>query len=156
MIYPKRKTIHLDKELYQGPLISMATLCFFQQYDVVEEDLGENITAQIKIMADKLDVDILAFCLMPDHLHLILETKESSQNLLDVISYFKRRISFNLRNMISTKQLWQDRFMDRIIRDEKELRKMVRYIYENPVRKKLVNDFRSWPYSGGYFFDLWK
>ena len=156
MIYPKRKTIHLHKEIYQGPMIGMATLCFYQQYDIIKAGFGEKILNQLTAFPEKLDIDIMAFCLMPDHLHLILEIKDSSQNFLDIISYLKRKMVFDLRGLISMKKLWQDRFMDRIIRDERELKKMVRYIFENPVRKKFVNDFRLWPFSGGYYFDVWK
>jgi len=156
MIYPKRKTIHLHKEIYQGPMIGMATLCFYQQYDIIEARLGEKILNHLRAFPVKLDIDMLAYCLMPDHLHLVLEIKDSSQNFLDIISYLKRKTAFDLRDFISVKQLWQDRFIDRIIRDERELKKMIQYILENPVRKKFVSDFRLWPYSGGYYFEIWK
>jgi hypothetical protein len=82
--------------------------------------------------------------------------KQLDQNFLDVISYFKRKTAYEVRGKITLKQLWQDRFIDRIIRDENELDKMVRYILDNPVQRNLVNDFRYWPYSGGRYFELWK
>jgi putative transposase len=152
MKYPKRKSIRLEKELYYGPMIGMATLCFYKRHNVISSKLADLILYQINKLSEKLKVTILIYCLMPDHLHLILEIKNSSQNFIDVIHYFKRKIAFELREKIPLKQFWQDRFIDRIIRDEKELEKMIWYILDNPVRKNLVNDFRKWPYSGGYYF----
>ncbi len=156
MIYPKRKKIHLERELYQGPITAMATVYFFEKLNVIDANLGKNVVYVFNDHCKLFNVRPLVFCLMPDHIHLILEIDDISLNFLDFISSFKRKVSIKLKGLHFKKQLWQDRFIDRIIRDEKELIKLTRYILDNPVRKGLVDDFRKWPYSGGYYFNLWK
>jgi len=96
-----------------------------------------------------------AFCLMPDHLHIIYDLYDENDNVIDIVNHFKRKISFILKNKHPLSQLWQDRFIDHIIRSEKELKRIARYIFYNPVRKGLVKDYKDWPYSGGYLFKKW-
>lgn len=97
MKYPKRKPIRLKKELYRGPIVGMATLCFYERYDVIKSKLADLILAQMNTLSEILHVNILIYCLMPDHLHFILEIKNPSQNFLDIIYYFKRKTAFELR-----------------------------------------------------------
>jgi len=156
MKFPKRKSIRLARELYQGPMIGMATICFFDRLNVIENKLAPHLTSQIVNISKKSDINILLYCIMPDHLHLILNIEHTDQNFLDTITYFKRKTAFELKEKLSLKQLWQDRFIDRIIRDEKELEKLVRYILDNPVRKNLVNDYKHWPYFGGKYYDYYR
>ena len=134
----------------------MATICFFERYNVIKKKLAPQITSQINTIFNKLDIEIIIYCLMPDHIHIILNIERADQNFLDIVSYFKRKIAFELRGKILLKQLWQDRFIDRIIRNEKELEKLIRYILDNPVRKDLVNDYKQWPYFGGIYYDYYR
>ena len=46
-----------------------------------------------------------------------------------------------------TKQYWQRRFWEHQIRDEKDFKAHVDYIHYNPVKHKLVNSPKDWPYS---------
>lgn len=152
----KRKSIHLDKILYQGPLQASATICFYKKFDVIKAGLADQIVALISDIEKRYHFDCLVFCVMPDHVHLLIELEDESKNFLDLIYRIKQIISFKLRGKYPSTQLWQDRFFDHIIRNEKELIKTARYILENPVRKELVMDFREWKYSGGYFYEIWK
>jgi len=43
---------------------------------------------------------------------------------------------------------WQKSFYEHILRKEELLDKVALYIWNNPVRKNIVEDFRKYPYSG--------
>jgi REP element-mobilizing transposase RayT len=59
------------------------------------------------------------------------------QNLGRVLRWFKGRVSFECRN-IGISFAWQERFYDRIIRDNNGLDNVREYIFNNP--QKWEND----------------
>ena len=92
-------------------------------------------------------VNIIAYCLMSTHVHFIL------QQLADKgIETFMRRLLnayskyFNLRHN-RRGPLWENRFGNRIILDERGLNQRIEYIHYNPVKENLVKTPQEWPYS---------
>ena len=89
----------------------------------------------------------LAFVVMPDHLHWLLQVnshRSLSESVCVVKSSAARQINA-LRG--SLKRVWQRGFYDRAIRKEVDLVDVARYIVANPVRAGLthsVSDFPHW------------
>ena len=86
------------------------------------------------------------FVVMPDHIHLILSptgiTLERSMQLI------KGGFSFQLnKNQKSKRAPWQPSFFDRRIRDSLEYQKYKDYIWQNPVKRGLVQTSEEYPYS---------
>jgi putative transposase len=92
---------------------------------------------------------IWAYCFMPDHLHLLIEGKTENADMSKFISVFKQKTAFRFQRRQSTK-LWQPRYYDRVLRKDEETSIVVRYIFENPVRKGIVTDYLQYPYSGSF------
>ncbi len=92
-------------------------------------------------------VDLIAYCLMPTHLHLILvELKEKGVSIYmaNVLNSYTRY--FNLR--INRKgPLWQSRFKRVEIKDNEQLYHLTRYVHLNPVSDNLVESPEEWRYS---------
>lgn len=153
MKYPKRERIRLDKHLYQGPLIIFVTLCFYRDYDVIKNRLANKIIQILKHSAVKYEMVNYAYCLMPNHLHWLFGLSDDRYNALDIIRYFKGKASFELGEQYNTKQLWQDRFYDHILRRNEDIYKQAKYILENPVRKNIADTITSYEYSGGICFE---
>jgi putative transposase len=91
-------------------------------------------------------VDIWAYCLMPNHIHLIAvpETKDGLNLAIgEAHRRYSRRINFRegWRG-----HLWQGRFSSFIL-DERYLLACTRYVELNPVRAGLVNKPEDWPWS---------
>jgi len=84
------------------------------------------------------DVEILAYCLMPNHVHLIA-VPQSADGLKRAIGEAHRRYSrmVNLRKGWRG-HLWQGRFASFVL-DEPYLLTAARYIELNPVRAGLIN-----------------
>jgi len=94
----------------------------------------------------KYKVDILVYCLMPNHVHLIVvpETREGLNLAIgEVHRRYSRRINFRegWRG-----HLWQGRFSSFIL-DERYLTVCTRYVELNPVRAGLVKKPEDWPWS---------
>ena len=92
-------------------------------------------------------VRIYACCLMPDHLHLLLQLGDSSQSLGDVVRSMKLHTTRESWRLGYTGQLWQDRFYHHILRAAEGARSIAEYIWNNPVRKGLVEHGEDYPYS---------
>jgi putative transposase len=94
----------------------------------------------------KCDVAIWAYCLIPNHVHLIA-VPEAEEGLRLAIGEAHRRYSAMInRRQKWTGHLWQGRFSS-FPMDETYLLAAVKYIEMNPVRANLTPDPYSWPWS---------
>lgn len=89
-------------------------------------------------------VEIIAYCLLPTHIHLILkQLKENG------ISIFVNRILnsytryFNIRHKRKG-PLWEGRFKNILITTDEQLIHLTRYIHLNPVTAYLVDKPEKW------------
>ena len=90
--------------------------------------------------------DVLAYCFMPDHLHLLVIGKDDKSNLKKFISLFKQKSGYWFKKNYN-ENLWHISYYDHILRKEESIENVALYILENPVRKGLVSDFREYPFS---------
>ncbi|CAK15985.1 REP-associated tyrosine transposase [Pseudomonas entomophila] len=87
----------------------------------------------------------LAWVVMPDHVHWLVELKEESLSTL--MRYFKARSSHALRKAgVSLIPVWQAGFHDRALRREDDVVKVARYIVANPLRAGLVDKLGKYPH----------
>lgn len=89
--------------------------------------------------------DLIAFCLMPNHVHLIftpLEKENGNYHGLTEILHSLKRHTGRKSNLILKQSgaFWQDESYDHIIRDEAELERTIKYILYNPVKANLVKE----------------
>jgi len=91
-------------------------------------------------------VHCLAWCLMPNHVHLILTPRDEDglrAALADAHRRYSRRINFAHG---WTGYLWQGRFASYPM-DEAHLMTAIRYVELNPVKAQLVARAEDWPWS---------
>ncbi len=89
-------------------------------------------------------VEIWAYCLMPNHVHLVA-VPENEQGLARAIGEAHRRYTVRVNQRENWRgYLWQGRFSSYPL-DEQYLLAAVRYVELNPVRARLVE--RPWLYS---------
>jgi putative transposase len=109
----------------------------------------EDYAAYVELMADwcvERGVEIWAYCLMPNHVHLIA-VPQSEDGLRRAIGEAHRRYTrrINFREKWRG-YLWQGRFAS-FVMDEPYLLAAVRYVELNPVRAGLAVDAAQWPWS---------
>ena len=97
-------------------------------------------------------VYILHYCLMPNHLHLLMKTGVASDlpKLMQVIlqvyaASFRKKYK-------STGFVFQNRYKSRLISDDAHLLECARYIERNPVRAKIVEDVSEYPWSSFFYY----
>ena len=98
-------------------------------------------------LRERLRFNIYCYCLMPDHFHALIGLGESGKSLGEICGAFKS-VSTRSYWQWHEGRLWQQRFFDHIIRDEKDFYETMEYIRMNPVRKGLVEKPEEWPYTG--------
>jgi putative transposase len=88
----------------------------------------------------------LAWVLMPDHFHGVLQLGEQT-SLSDVMQRYKGRVAATVnRQLARSGPLWQDGFHDHALRREEDLRQIAWYIVENPLRAGLTSTLGNYPY----------
>jgi REP element-mobilizing transposase RayT len=94
----------------------------------------------------KFNAVVSAYCVMPDHVHLLAEMPEGV-SLEAFMKHFKQLSGFRLKAQTG-KPAWQVSYYDHVLRREEAVRDVARYIWSNPVRAGLIDDARDYPYSG--------
>jgi REP element-mobilizing transposase RayT len=84
---------------------------------------------------------------MPDHLHVIVGPGESSLPLSKFLNIFKGRTTKLFKDKENSGKIWQRSAFDHVIRTEENLKGVIEYIRNNPVRKGIVESADGYPYS---------
>lgn len=104
--------------------------------------------------SDKHDVDIYNYCLMPDHVHLLVMVQDQvklskfvQSMSLSYSAYFRRRYDYS-------GPLWQGRFRNFPVRGEAYMLECARYIERSPIRHSPGQSgaHRDYPWSSFSFY----
>ena len=102
-----------------------------------------DIIAAIK---KRLEVEIWAYCLMPNHVHLIV-VPEQRNDLAQLFGRAHRKYALEVNTRDGWQgHLWQERYHS-FVMDEEHLLAAVRYVEMNPVRASLCRDPAEWKWS---------
>ena len=96
-----------------------------------------------------------AVVVLPEHLHVALTLPEGDANFSIRLSLIKRRFTEAVvrsgvripRHPNGEYALWQRRFWEHTIRDERDFERHIDYIHFNPIKHGLVARVRDWPHS---------
>lgn len=130
--------------------------------------LAQPKAAEIVIQAwkffDHQRYDLIAYVVMPNHIHLLIKTFHDWQ-LGELVKSWKRYSTKEIRKLFvadssfdevpnssinilsSNNAFWQREYWDRFIRDERHFHRCIRYIHENPSKAGLCNDPSQWKWS---------
>ncbi len=103
-------------------------------------------TARDEILKLHGDHPVLGFCMMPDHIHLLL--CNAGRPLSTIMNRFKGRTSRRVRLMTPGLDVWHSGYWDHIVRKEDGLHATLKYILLNPVRAGLVEDWWDFEWLG--------
>ena len=107
----------------------------------------------------KYHYQIDAIVILPDHFHMIITPKYAKEypKIISAIKrYFTRHCEkkyyVHLEQSLSRherdmKPVWQKRFYEHTIRNEKDMYEKLQYMYHNPVKHRYTNDPKKWQHS---------
>ena len=94
---------------------------------------------------------LLAWCVMPNHVHALIETRDGFP-LADVLHSWKSFTSRKASKLVGRSgQFWQREYLDRYVRNAEHYQAVVAYIEENPVQAGLAKVKTEWPWSSARF-----
>jgi len=106
--------------------------------------------------------EIIAICVLPDHIHCILRLPSKVCNYPLIIRNIKSIFTQNLikttnlyfknKNKRGSYNIWQSSYWEHCIRNELDLINHQNYIHYNPVKHGLVENVCDWPYSSFHQF----
>ena len=98
---------------------------------------------------------LLAWCVMPNHVHAIAEMMVGFP-LEDVVQNWKSYTAHEINRILGRRgRVWQPEGFDRYIRNETHFNRVVGYIEENPVNAGLVVDAKDWAWSSARLRGEW-
>ncbi len=157
-IYKRRKLPHFERP-WGKYMVTFTTL----DRDVLDE-FERDIVLESILYASKLNqIHLYAACVMPDHVHLLIEPQIKSReieespefySLTEILQPIKsatshkilkmRREVLNNQNII---HLWEKESFDRLIRSESDLQEKYEYILMNPIKDGLVSSAEDYRWT---------
>ncbi len=113
---------------------------------LIDEDYREYLNT-IERYKKKFKFKLYAFCLMPNHIHLLMRISESGS-----ISKIMQSITVAHTRRFNDKyqrcgHVWQGRFLSPIVSDDEYFLNAMRYIEQNPVRAEMVKVIEDYRWS---------
>ena len=109
---------------------------------------------------NKKAYNLLAYCIMPNHVHMVFTVGRRDSSLYKGKTasdpYIVTKILENLKwytamkaNEILNRKgaFWQHESYDHVVRDGKELERIINYVLNNPVRAGLISNRDQWKWS---------
>ncbi|MCF7885747.1 MAG: transposase [Candidatus Marinimicrobia bacterium] len=95
-----------------------------------------------------MEYDLLCYCIMPNHVHVIFTLSEGENSLAKTMFSIKRYTAGEANKTLNREgQFWQHESYDHIIKNEKVLSNIINYVINNPVDAGLVEKWQDWEYS---------
>ena len=101
---------------------------------------------------DGREYDLLAFCIMPNHVHAIFaplcRDDGAYHSLSSIMRLLKGRTARQANLVLGRRgTFWQHENYDHVVRDEGELGRIIAYVLENPVKAGLAQARDEWQWS---------
>ena len=139
---------------YTGYQRYLLTTCTANRNRALAEDrVAQGCTLQLRRSAKRHDFALVAYCFMPDHVHVLVYGTSLHADLSAFMTHFKKVTGFEYSRRFE-RRLWQPGYHDRILRDDESTEATARYILENPVRAGLARQIGEYPYAGSDLYDV--
>jgi putative transposase len=147
--YSRRHPHRLDPVLYQVPFQDIAiVICTKESHPILlARDIPWRVREAIEFNAQNNGVELVAWSIMPDHLHAVARVAELGGDMLKFIHGFKKRTGRTIHEAGILGPVWLRSFWDRHRRQKEPLSKLVRYVALNPVEEGLCARWQDWPHS---------
>ncbi len=121
------------------------------------EEIANIVAKKIQELSHE-HYQLLAYCIMPNHVHLLIKSlrtgklshqgKTAKYPVADSLRLLKGSTARECNQALKRSgAFWQHESYDHFVRDEKDLGRIIHYILNNPVKAGLVRDWRSWLFT---------
>ena len=167
---PEYRRVQLKGGIY------FITVVTFERQPAFRNSIARQILRNARLdVARRFPFSTIAVCLLPDHIHTLIQCPETDADYPMRIREIKRLFTagykqqFGLRPASDASRrgkheavVWQRRYWEHTIRDENDLHAHLDYFHYNPVKHGLVENVRDWEWSSfhryvrmGYYNEDW-
>ena len=139
---------------YLGPYRYFLTFCTCNRARLFTDGtVVALVLSQIQRAGSLEGFALLAYCFMPDHAHLLVEGRATASDARRLIRLAKQFSGYEYSRR-HRRHLWQRYGYERVLRSEESTLAVARYIMENPVRAKLVDQAEDYPFLGSDIYTV--
>lgn len=123
-----------------------------ERRNIFYDDLDYNFFLELLLVLTKdYDIIIHVYCLMTNHYHILLETRQ--KNLSKAIQFLNDKYAkyFN-KKYKRVGHLWQGRYKSYSLYDEAHFWIVAKYIERNPIKANIIENITAYKYQS--FFEL--
>ena len=140
---------------YVGQYQYLLTVCVHLREPVFTSHSAARLVIDLFLhFAREEKFEVLAYCVMPDHVHFYIVGLDDSADCCRLVNRWKQKTGLWWKQQPHAESLWQRGFHDRIIREGEPVEGVIRYVILNPVRAGLVTDAREYPHIGASRYDI--
>ncbi len=145
-----RKNIRFARQEYVGRRIYFITICTEDRRRIFQNaSRAKTAIESLKRVSDSMGVLVHAFCVMPDHVHILVEGKSATSDVVKFVAQWKQTTGYLFRHELP-RRFWQRRFYDHVLRRIEDSDSIAWYIWMNPVRRGMVAEPQQYPFSGSF------
>lgn len=98
---------------------------------------------------DEKEYDLITYCIMANHVHVVIKLRRNGIPLYRIMQSIKRFTSKEANKILKRtgETFWQAESYDHLIRNSAELRRVIAYVVNNPVKAGLVKNWEEWIFS---------
>jgi len=138
----------IDRIFYTGRSTYLVTAATRDRVKAFSDiDFGRSVERLLIDSAAESKFALPAYCLMPDHVHFVASGLTVESDLRRFVGRWKQATGYAW-SQLGHGRLWQEGYWDRLARFDEPIEDMVRYVVENPVRAKLVENCALYPLTG--------
>ncbi len=137
----------IRKNLEGTEYVHITTHGIAEEYIYEEINEKKEIRKLILENQEKFNINVIAYCIMDNHLHLLIkfkETKDLSKYMHQINTSYA--IYYNKRHNRQG-YVHKGRYCSQIIKNKNHLRKAIVYIHNNPIKAKICNKADEYYFS---------
>ncbi len=131
---------------YVGPLVAHVVIVTGGRQPILEGATADIALSKLQATVSRFETEMHAYCLMPDHAHLLVGVPEGI-SLQDLVRHFKQTSGFALKQHLGFEP-WQVSYYDPILRSEESISDVAEYIWHNPVEAGLASTHNEYALCG--------
>ena len=147
LTYGRSRAVRLEDFDYAADEVIHLVVCSMGGITLTEPALAEAICENVAHYSKKLQYELYGYCLMPDHIHILLSPAQSGIPIAKWLQQFKSYTTNLHRKAGGSAKLWQRSAYDHVCREHETAEAVLAYIVENPVRHRFVDDWKRWPWT---------
>ena len=149
--FPKHSPPHFD---FAGERQYLVTAACYEHAPIIGVSSDRMTECEYEILSacQKFCAEIYAWCVLPNHYHILLKT-EQVKGLRKELGLFHGRFSFqwNGQDGQRGRQVWHNCF-ERALKSERHFWASLNYVHNNPVHHGYVKKWQDWPWSSANRF----